>query len=47
MKLHCPVCSQALGGFDDLCGHRNPVGQCCCPDEHPTGYHDDEYGDAA
>ena len=37
MKLYCTACDQRLGSPDELCTHRNPVGWCCCDDEHSVG----------
>ena len=47
MTVYCPACEQALGSRDELCHHPKPVGYCCCDDEHPIGYHSDEFGDVA
>jgi hypothetical protein len=40
MKLACTACSQIIDSLD-LCPHRNPVGWCCCADEHP--WHPEQY----
>lgn len=43
MRLYCPECCQRLGGFDELCRHRNPVGECCCPDTHTVASYGNEW----
>lgn len=43
MKLYCTACDQHLGSAAELCGHRNPLGFCCCYSEHgPADWNDDE-----
>lgn len=41
MRLYCTECSQQLGGPDELCRHREPVGWCCCDDVHGAQDYDD------